>query len=198
MLRLPQIALSVLSLTLTPVASTHAQADSSPWKQVGGWDIDFNSNWEGCLASTTYEGGTWFAIGFQKEVDGLVLSVALLDKAWESIEAGKEYAVKVYFGDETPWDLNMIGRETSGTRGLQFYTDAYSEKAGIFVEEFQRELGMKWYYQNVMMGNFSLRDTRRAFNEVVACQKSFHEALAGVSDPFGRAPKRRSDDPFSQ
>lgn len=145
-----------------------------------------------------YEDGTFFLIGLKKRDDATLLEIAMMDDAWESLEEGKDYSIKAYFGDETPWTLDMRGRHFSDTPGLTFSMDAYSENAGILVDEFQRELDMKWYYKNVMLGHYSLRDTRRAFDEVVACQKSFNEAVSGVSDPFSRAPNGRSTDPFSQ
>lgn len=198
MFKFLHIALSALFLSLTPVTSTKALADVSEWKVVGNWNIDFYSNGPGCGASTVYGAETLFLIGLLKRDDDILLGVTIIDDAWESIEAGKEYAVKVYFGDETPWTLEMTGRDFSGSPGLSFTFDSSTEQSGLFAEEFTKETSMKWFYQNVMLGHYSLRGTRAAFEEIVACQKSFNEATSGVSDPFGGSSGSSNPDPFSQ
>lgn len=174
------------------------KADVSSWKKVGGWDISFYSNLPGCLAYMPYEGGTQFWIGFIKRDDDILLDVSLMDDAWTSIEPGKEYSIKVYFGDETPWTLEMTGRDYDGSPAIDFAFDASTEQSGRFIEEFIRETGMKWYYRNTMLGHYSLRGSGLAVDEVVACQKSFNEAVAGVSDPFGGGTGGSNSDPFSQ
>lgn len=194
-LRLVSIA-SVASLTA--MLPAQAKADVTLWKDVGNWSIGFYPNLPGCLAYTSYERGTHFWIGLIKKDDRTLLDVSLMDDAWKSIEPGKEYSVKVYFGDETPWTLEMSGKDYDGSPAINFAFDAYSEKAGLFVEEFQRELGMAWYYQNVQLGRYSLRGTQKAFDEVVACQKSFNEAVSSVSDPFGGPSGSSKTDPFSR
>jgi hypothetical protein len=194
-LRLVSIVTGASIATILPAQAT---ADVTTWKKVEGWDIGFYENLPGCLAYMPYEGGTHFWIGFIKKDDGILLDVSLMDDAWESIEAGKEYSVKVYFGDETPWTLEMSGRVYDGSPALNFAFDASTEQSGTFAREFMRETGMKWYYRNTMLGHYSLRGSRQAFDEAVACQKSFNEAVAGVSDPFGGSSGGSNSDPFSQ
>lgn len=182
--------------SLATMLAAPLKADVTSWKKVGGWDIGFYPNLPGCLAYMPYEGGTHFWIGFIRRDDDILLDVSLMDDAWRSIEAGKEYSVKVYFGDETPWTLEMSGRNYDGSPALNFTFDASTEQSGRFVNEFMRETGMKWYYNNAMLGHYSLRGSRQALDEAVACQKSFNEALSGVSDPFGGGGG--NSDPFSQ
>jgi len=191
--------LSIVSVaSLATILPAQSKADVKSWKNVGGWDIGFYSTLPGCLAYMPYEGGTHFWIGFIKRDDNIRLEVALMDDAWKSIEAGKEYSVKVYFGDETPWTLEMSGRNYEGSPGLDFAFDASTEKAGRFIDEFMSETGMKWFYMNAMLGHYSLRGSRLAINEAAACQRSFNEALSGVSDPFGGSSGGANSDPFSQ
>lgn len=193
--RLPPLILAVALGAILPVKT---QAEVTLWKKVGGWDVDFYSALPGCLASMEYENDTLFLMGFIKSDDRILLDVTIMDDAWQSVEDGKEYSVKVYFGDETPWTLEMSGRDYGGSPGLNFSFDASTDQAGLFANEFMRETGMKWYYNNVMLGHYSLRGSRAAFNESVACQKSFNEAVSGVSDPFGGSSGRANSDPFSQ
>ncbi|SDJ16575.1 hypothetical protein [Lutimaribacter saemankumensis] len=193
-----RIASTALIVALGTMLPTQTKAEVTSWKTVGDWDVDFYSGLPGCLASTNYEGGTLFMIGFIKRDDKILLDVTLMDDAWASIENGKEYNVKVFFGDETPWTLEMTGRDFNGNPGLTFSFDASTEQSGQFAREFMKETEMKWYYRNTMLGHYSLRGSRQAFDTAVECQKSFHEAVSGLSDPFGGSSGNSNTDPFSQ
>lgn len=181
------------ALLFALIASPEAEAEVTNWRKVSGWDIDFYSSLRACQAYTTYEGGTGFFIGFTNIGDDLLLDVTLMDKSWRSIEAGKEYGVKVFFGDETPWTLNMEGENFGETPGLTFSL-SLNEKANLFAEEFQRETRMAWYYEGVRLGNYTLRGSRKAFQETLACQKSYISATSSTGDPFARS----SGDPFAR
>lgn len=174
-----------------------ALGDVTSWKTVGDWDISFYPNGPGCLAYTVYEEGTSFFIGFFRGEAQTILDVTLMDDRWQSIEAGKEYEIRAYFGDETPWTLQMSGKDYGGTPGLNFGFEASSDQAGLFVEEFQRELNMEWFYQGVSLGNFTLRGSRAALEEAARCQVSFNEAMSNASDPFG-VGSSNSTDPFAR
>ena len=71
--------------------------------------------------------------------------------------------------------------------------DAGSDKAALFVEEFQRKTFMEWTYQGNLLGRFTLRGSRKAFDEVIRCQRSYNEAKASQSDPFST----KKNDPFA-
>lgn len=185
-----------LAAGIIAAAPAMAISETSNWKSVGGWDISFYSNLPGCLAYTSYEEGTSFFIGFMLDDDALLIDVTLMDDRWESIEEGKEYNVKVHFGDETPWSMEMTGKDYSGTPGLNVAIDVESDQAELFAEEFQRETGMKWTYGDTTLGNYTLRGSRAAFQETISCQQSFNEAVSNASDPFsgnGSGPR----DPFA-
>lgn len=190
---------SIVSITsLAAILPVQSKGEVTLWKNVGDWDVSFYSNSPGCFAYMYYEGGTSFWLGFIKRDDDILLEVSLMDDAWKSIEAGKEYSVKVYFGDETPWTLEMSGKDFDGSPALSYAFDASTEQSGLFLDEFIRETGMKWYYRNAMLGHYSLKGSRQAMNETVDCQRSFNEAVAGVSDPFGGSSGGSNSDPFSQ
>lgn len=198
MLKFSRTASMALFVTLGSTLPIQTKAEVTLWKKVGVWSVDFYSSLPGCLASLTYEGGTFFMIGFIQKDDRFLLDVTLMDKAWESIESGKEYSVEVYFGDETPWTLEMTGQDYNGNPGLNFAFDASTEQSGLFAKEFMRETGMKWYYRNTKLGHYSLSGSRQAFDEAVACQRSFNDAISGVSDPFGGSSGGSSSDPFAR
>ena len=119
-----------------------------------------------------------------------------MDKNWKSIETGKEYPITVKFGDEAPWTLNMMGRRGSDIPTLVFEVDAHAKNSGDFVEEFMRELRMTLDFEGKPLGTFSLRGSRLAFKEVVACQRSFNDAMSSVEDPFAASGQASQPDPF--
>jgi hypothetical protein len=176
------------------LASTTAQAEVTLWKKVGGWDVSFYPGLPGCLASAEYNRGTTFFIGFIRSDRDLLLNVTLMDESWGSIEAGKEYEVKFYFGDESPWTLNMRGERYGQFPGLDFTISAAASQADLFVEEFQRELYMEIFYAGVSLGKYTLKGTRAAFQETIRCQRSFNDAVTSVGDPFSAG----SSDPFAR
>lgn len=171
-----------------------AAADTILWKEVSGWDISFYPGAEGCQAFVTFEADTSFFIGFDGTENQLSLDVTLLDQKWSSLEDGKEYDITVKFGNESPWNVSMTGLILGDYPGLNILIDAGSDQAALFVEEFQRETRMEWSYQGTSLGRFTLRGSRRAFNEVIACQQSYHKAKSGQSDPFATGKKK---DPFA-
>ncbi|MBO9449347.1 hypothetical protein J7426_03700 [Tropicibacter sp. R16_0] len=171
---------------------TTALADPIDWKVVRGWDISFYPASEGCQAFALFEEDTAFFIGFDNTENELSLDVTLLDQKWRSIEAGKEYKVEVKFGDESPWTMDMDGLKTDEFPGLGIMIDAGSDQAKLFIDEFQRENSMKWSFKSNVLGHYTLRGSRAAFDEVIACQRSYMRAQSS-SDPFAQS----SSDPFA-
>ncbi|KAE9629942.1 hypothetical protein [Parasedimentitalea maritima] len=165
-------------------------ADTIDWKTVGGWDVSFYPSSEGCQAFALFEEDTAFFIGFDNTGGNLSLDITLLDNRWRSIENGSEYSITAKFGNESPWTLAMDGIQVDGFPGLNMLIDANSDQAGLFIDEFQRKGSMTWSFGNSPLGRYTLRGSRKAFNEVVACQRSYLEALNGSSDPFA------TSDPF--
>ncbi len=171
---------------------TAALAEPIDWKTVRGWDISFYPASEGCQAFALFEEDTAFFIGFDNTENELSLDVTLLDQKWRSIEAGKEYKIEVKFGDESPWTMDMDGLQTDDFPGLGIMIDAGSDQAKLFIDEFQRENSMKWSFSSTVLGHYTLRGSRAAFNEVIACQRSYMRAQSS-SDPFAQS----SSDPFA-
>ena len=179
------------------VTATAAHAEVTLWKKVSGWDVSFYPSIKGCQAYTTFEQGTSFFIGFDASDDVMYLDVTLMDERWRSIESGKEYEISAKFGDETAWNLDMLGKDYGGKPGLNILVRVDNDKADLFAEEFQRETRMSWRYAGEPLGIFTLKGSRRAFQEVMACQRSYFQAVnsTGSGDPFARGD---ASDPFSR
>ncbi|MGR3615330.1 MAG: hypothetical protein ACU0BB_04745 [Paracoccaceae bacterium] len=180
-------------LALPMATATPALSETIDWKTVGGWDISFYPGSEGCQAFALFEEDTAFFIGFDSTGGELSLDVTLMDERWGSIDAGEDYSITVKFGDESPWTLDMAGVQIDEFPGLNILIDSSSDQADLFVDEFQRETSMTWSFSGSQLGRYTLRGSRRAFDEVIACQRSYFEALENSSDPFSN-----SDDPFSK
>ncbi len=193
--RTAYIALSLAAL----VVASPALAEPTIWREVGGWDISYYPSQEGCIAMTEFEDGTFFFIGYDFSITEPTLDVILMDDRWQSIEADKEYSVQLFFGDEAPWSITMNGQDFDGTPGLSAYQSAYGDQADLFIAEFQRELTMDWQFQGRSLGQFSLRGSRQAMDEVQACQNSYLEARdADGTDPFAtNASAAATEDPFA-
>ncbi len=179
------------------LSANSVQAQTVDWKTVGGWDVSFYTNSQGCQAFALFEKNTAFFIGFDNNDDQLTLDVTLLDERWVSIEHDKEYSVEVKFGNEGPWTLEMDGVVMDGYPGLNIMIDVETDEAALFIDEFQRETVMRWDYGKTTLGRYTLRGSRVAFDEVIACQKSYFEALASQTDPFATSDTGTSTVPFS-
>lgn len=177
------------------IAGSGVAAEAIDWKTVRGWDISFYPGSAGCQAFAQFEEGSAFFIGFDNTDNILALDVTLLDEKWGSIEDGKEYSIVLHFGNETPWTLSMNGVVFEGYPGLNIMIDAGSDEASLFVDEFQRETSMAWKFGNATLGRYTLRGSRLAFDEVIACQRSYLDAMSSNSDPFSSGGK--SSDPFA-
>ncbi|NNU80682.1 hypothetical protein HMH01_09565 [Halovulum dunhuangense] len=174
----PALTAAILALSALPL-----RADVTDWKMVGTWDISHYSSSEGCLAYAEFANGTAFFIGFDLSTGDLLLDVTLMNGAWRSIVPGSDYTVQAVFGAETPWELAMIGEDFDGTPGLMMLVDATSDQAALFIEEFSKTYVMAWRYNGAPLGSFPLAGSRAAFEEVLACQRSWTVAAA-PADPF--------------
>lgn len=173
------------------------QAETTLWKTVGWWDISFYPNAAGCSAFASYDGGISFFLGLDGSGDEMAMEVLLFDEKWKSIEEGKDYEVKVAFGNETPWTLDMTGRKADTVSGLRILIPISSEQAANFADEFMRSSHMEWTYEGVSLGRLGLDGSRQAFSEAIDCTKSYQEAIGQSSDPFSGASPNAGD-PFQQ
>lgn len=165
-----------LLLMAALVAST-ATADSIVWRKLGGWDVSFYPGSAGCQAFALFEKNTAFFIGFDDMGELLTLDVTIVDQSWNSIEDGKEYPIRLRFGDEGIWSLDMDGVRVDGFPGLNIMIDAKTPEAKLFIEEFKRELSMEWSYEDAPLGRYTLSGSRDAFDEVKRCQIALKDGM---------------------
>lgn len=146
-------------------------AEPRNYGHVGEWDISFYPASGGCQIYQSFNGRTGFFIGFDTNQGRRNLELTLLDRRWTSISAQKPYRLRVRFGSFSPWVLDMDGVSMQGEPGLNIILDASSENARRFVAEFRRATRMSWRYGDTTLGQFSLRGSRKAFDQLLACQQ---------------------------
>lgn len=190
------------AVALLVQAAIPAQAGVERWAIMRGWDIGYYDATQGCLAFTTFQ-DTSFFIGFDMNEDVPALDITVLDPRWTSIEPQARYPVTLIFGDEPPWTLEMHGVFMDGLPGLNILIDASVDESAVFIEEFQREMRMQWRYGDAPLGEFTLRGSRRAFDEVLKCQRSFDARNAtpkdlAASDPAPEANAQTERPPASE
>lgn len=184
------------AFALALLAATPAVAQTTThWKTVGWWDVKFFSEYGGCAAIAEYDNNTFVFIGLDTTTEDLGLRVAVLNHAWDSIAVDDRYELVIQFDRRSPWDVTMYGTDVEGRRGLYNLFPATSDSAGNFIREFQRSNHMVWTYRGTELGDFSLRGTNLAFNEVMSCTESYLDAVATPSDPFSSGGNTKSD-PF--
>ncbi|MHA6262731.1 hypothetical protein ACXYMO_05980 [Arenibacterium sp. CAU 1754] len=169
-----------LVTAMAVLAGFPAMAERERWSMTDGWNVSFYPSLQGCLAYASFE-GTAFFIGFDTIQSVPALDITVLDERWTSFKQDGLYPISVKFGDEPAWTLEMHGVYMDGAPGLNILIDAGMEKSAHFVEEFQREMEMIWTHGETELGHFTLRGSRRAFDQVLACQDAHSAALTAQS-----------------
>lgn len=161
----------ILGATLALLApATVTTAGPTDWATEGAWDVSFYPGTRGCQAYALFDDGTAFFIGFDTRGIAPQLDIILADQSWDMVTPQALHEVTVKFGDESPWVLSMEGVTLSEFPGLAIHVDARSDEAKLFIEEFQHENAMAWSLGGAMLGRYTLRGSRRAFDAVIACQ----------------------------
>lgn len=192
-MRLIKVAYFLTVILGGPVFSQEAIT----WKDnVKGWTIKVDPSLsDACFMLTSYEGGAALRAQFNMKDD--VFQFIVIDSAWQSLESGKLYDIKVQFGTLDPWiGLASVYRFDDEVPALVFDVSFEGEKAKLFIEEFMRMTGVRIYYAGDVIANLSLSGTYAAMQEVFACQSAMLEGGRGQdSDPFS-GTQGNSSDPF--
>jgi hypothetical protein len=83
-----------------------------------------------------------------------------------------EYPVELRFGAKPAWTLKMDGVHLNRYPGLTILIDGSSSDADRFLVQFRNETMMEWHLGGRPLGRYALDGSRRAFEEVAACQKA--------------------------
>lgn len=182
-------------LASAPVAQAE---DALFWKSVGDWEISVDPTIDdGCYAVATWNGGTVLRIGRNPEADNFYFLIG--NNKWASIQPDQPYDIEIRFGSRAPWEVSANGLQFNP--GETVYLHAQSTKMD-FIREFQRALNMKISYQGTEIDNLKLTGSRRAWDEVEACQRAVAQrGVANANDPFAAGSpgksSRATDDPFA-
>ncbi|MFD3190556.1 hypothetical protein ACFMPD_09815 [Sedimentitalea sp. HM32M-2] len=176
------IATLIAAATGFPVM---APAQPTEWQRVQDWTISFYPTAGGCQAFAIFEDLTAFFIGYDTTGDVLALDVTIMDKRWAWIEDGGAYRVRLRFGDQSPWTLNMDALWLNGIPGMHILIDAASGDAEQFIAQFQREHEMQFQHGQTRLGRYPLDGSRKAFQQVRDCQSHYDKTVSRAPVPAG-------------
>lgn len=139
-------------------------------------------------------------LGFDFSDNKKSIYFALGNARWKSLEAGKEYPIKIQFDQSPVWDATATARDFGTSTLLVAKT-----KDASFVDEFSKKLTVRAEFNGRQIAKLRLDRSAKAISEMLDCQRATDEVTAksapspSQSDPFEQAPKsqvKASDDPF--
>lgn len=194
LIRRPPLCLALLAAPL--LATAPARANQVDWAVVRGWDIAYYPGSNGCHAFAQFDEKTAFFIGFDGKGKRPALDVTILNTGWNMIADGEEYPVRLQFGEQAAWTLNMDGVILNGYPGLHILIDSETPSASLFMREFRREHSMTWRLSGDALGTFPLKGSNKALKAVEVCHEFHRKARAAREDArMARSPK--TFDPFA-
>ncbi|ACI53478.1 conserved hypothetical protein [Rhizobium leguminosarum bv. trifolii WSM2304] len=167
------------------------------WKEVGGWSVALDPTLgNGCFVLTSFDDGTIFRLGFNYTKKESPFYILLGNSNWKSLESGKQYPVELSL-DRSKWTAQATGLDIDGLKSL--WIDF--KDAGL-VEEFARKLSFRASFNGKEIVALSLKNSVKATDELLACQKAVNAAVAQKpappqsKDPFEANPGTQASDPF--
>ena len=170
-------------------------ADTFEYSTAGVWTVAVDPTMgNGCFVLTNFEGGASFRLGFDvRNSSDIDLYVILGSIKWQSIEYGKNYSIKMRFGDQIAWEGNAVGFSFDPPNNQTWIRLLITHQtAADFVEEFMREKILSLDYKKKEILRLNLKDSFQAGLQLLECQK---EASREKQDPF-RDTSSSNDDPF--
>ncbi len=151
-----------------------------------------------CYVSSIYEDGTVVRLGFNFLENVRQLYFSIGNAKWKSLEAGKEYPVKIQFDNNPPWDAIASAINMDTVNHLHVNT-----KDADFAQEFSKKLGLRAYYAGKQIVALRLKGSSKAIDEMLNCQATVTKYIGATSprptptDPFAPTPSvKASEDPF--
>ncbi|MGV4793238.1 hypothetical protein [Rhizobium sp. F40D2] len=167
------------------------------WKEVGGWTVAVDPTLDnGCFVLTSFDDDTIFRLGFNFRQKDKPLYILLGNPNWKSLEKGKHYPIELSL-DQTQWTADARGLDLDGLKSLWIDTDDTD-----LIEEFAGKLSFRARFNGKEIVALGLKDSERAADELLACQKAVNDAVikqAGPpqsKDPFEAKPGTQASDPF--
>lgn len=163
---------NLLSLLLATVAmfglasAAIAQVPLAIDEKVGstqGWAIGYSRALQGCLARATYTDGTSVWVGFGTK---LQFYIAFTNPAWQSVEVGKSYQIRIDARGQGTWRGAFVGFEGEGTRGI---INAGLKKE--FLLDLAATSGISVKLADKPIARVSMAGSRAALVDVLACQR---------------------------
>ncbi|WP_064693674.1 hypothetical protein [Rhizobium aegyptiacum] len=175
-----------------------ADQETVKWKEVGGWTVAVDPTLgNGCFVLTSFDDGTVFRLGFNYTKKESPFYIVIANPNWKSLEVGKQYPIELSL-DRSQWTANASALDLDGFKGL--WVDF--KDTGL-VAEFARKLSFRATFNGKQIVALSLKNSVRATNEMLTCQKAVNAAVAQQpatpqsKDPFEAKPDTRTaSDPF--
>ena len=186
------ILCAVLMMML--LSTAHSADATNKFGEVGPWTISVDKTvGDGCFAVASWIGGAGFRVGFDNRdgVENIYVIVGHAD--WKSIEVGKFYDLEVTFGNRRAWMVRAEGAmmgDDADTPVLHFIITVKAFR------QFMQEHGVNLMYKDRSIANLSLRDSYKAGQKMIECQKLLNEYRR--KKPSSPDPFRSTSDPFAR
>lgn len=182
-------------ICLTPLFfSIDAVSEDMPeYSRAGSWTIRVDTSIDySCFLHASFEGGSTLRLGFNKLIGSYYILAG--DPAWKSIEYGKEYPLKIQFGELSKWAGVAVGFSWDGEKNAPWlWVDIDSSNGSGLIEEFMQQHTIKLFYNDEQILNLKLKDSYKAGMEMLRCQEAINETSI---DPFA-TPEKITNDPFA-
>jgi hypothetical protein len=170
----------VIRTVATPPPTRSENTEVSLWKNVGTWTIRVDHTLNGgCFAMSDY-GKYAFRVGFDK-TDVLESYAMLAGSDWKSLKANVQYQLSLAFDNETPWTGPATGIALGSVVGLKMEISDDN-----FWQEFTGSKSLRIDYDGSFLVKLQLGESKRAFDEIIECQKSQNSA-SRQTDPFNKS-----------
>ncbi|WEX76167.1 hypothetical protein PYH37_004446 [Sinorhizobium numidicum] len=189
-----RLSLGIASLLISVCTVSAEPSEIIKWKDVNGWTVASDVTMEGsCFIISEYEGGVTLRLGFHPKGSEFPFYMMFGNDDWKSIEIGKDYDLSFQFDRSEPWTASA---RVAGDESGKFLFINLAEPD--FLSGFVRKRGLKITFEDRVVANLSLRDSGRAAEEMLNCQKAVDKLIAEEDekrDPFGG--KAEETDPFT-
>ncbi|WP_064711713.1 hypothetical protein [Rhizobium bangladeshense] len=173
-------------LALTAAMPRIGLADeTNQWKEVGDWSVAVDPTLDnGCFVLTSFDDDTIFRLGFNLRKKDNPFYIMLGNPSWKSLEKGKRYPLELSLG-EYKWTADATGLDLPGFKSLWI-----DSKDPDLIAEFAGKLSFRASFRGKQIVALGLKDSARAADELLACQKAVNDVVAKQPAP------PRSKDPF--